>query len=465
MESIATTLSGVKGLTSSMSEADELLEADLEPRLNAIEDALATARSEVAETQSVLRRAATLLVAAPSLFGDSTDRRYLLLLQNPSQSRATGGLIEYYGVLEVSEGRFELNRVSPISRLDDGSGDWSSINESADFPAVARAVLSLFRQQTGRRLDGVIATDPLALEQMTRATGPVRERGYDVAISSENAAQVLMHDIFEHFEGEKSARDRYTSAVVGQVFGAITEGIGDSSILLDAFRSSAEAQHLKLYSTHKDDQRALDDLELSGDPRLLGPDALVVTQNSRVASKVDFFLRREIEILAELRKDGSARVTNTAIVENRAPAGPPSQVLGFDGPGIARLSLEALLPESARNIQYEGGGGKNPRVFSGLDERRVFAVNLNIPPGSRRGVSFSYETVSPPRIEEGREFELVLLPQALAFPELATVSIAAPGGFCVNSCDRPSSATWEATRTLEDPWRVRVTVRQFRTLD
>ena len=92
-------------------------------------------------------------------------------------------------------------------------------------------------------------------------------------------------------------------------------------------------------------------------------------------------------------------------------------------------------------------------------------MNLNLPPGSRRGVSFSYQTLPSPQIEEDREFELVLFPQALAFPELATVSIVAPAGFCVNSCDRPSSATWGATRTLEDPWRVRVTVRQFRTSD
>jgi hypothetical protein len=463
MDSMGIALDGVDGLTSLLSEADELLHADLDPRIASIQDAWSRARSQVSKALTVFRRAATLLAAAPSLFGETAERRYLLLIQNPSQSRSSGGLIEYYGVLSVSDGRFKLDSISPISLLQNGSGGWSSINKSPDFPAVARSALSQFRAATGRHLDGVIATDPLALQQMTRATGPFRERGYDVVISSQNAAQVLMHDVFEHFEGATSARHQYTSAVVEQVFKAVTKGIGDSSSLLDALGNSAETQHLKIYSAIGDAQGALGDLGVSGDPRLFGPSVQMVTQNSLVSSQVDFFLRRAIKVLIELGEDGSARVTTTATIENRAPDGPASPVLGSEQPGQARLSLGALLPESASTIQYEGGGGENPRVSSGVDQRRPFRVELSVPPGSIRRVSFSYQMLPSTGTGEGPTFELLLLPQGLAFPDLVTVNAIAPPGFCVNSCDRPTKTAWGATKTLSEPWRV--TVRRVQESD
>jgi hypothetical protein len=444
----------VVDLVDLLSEADALLAADLRPTFDYVRDAFGTARSQVDSALTSLRRAESLFAAVPTLLGRDVPRRYLLIIQHPSQSRSTGGVISYYGELEASNGRLRMGDVRPISALERRTDSWRDLNVSADFPAVARSLLSRYRNRTGRRLDGVLATDPLVMQKLIRATGPVRERGFDVAVSSENAAQVLMHDVTEHFGTDKAARDRYVAAVVEKVWKAVARGVADTSVLFDALVESAEQQRLKVFSTTAVGQQALEELAVSGDPRLLGHNVQMITQNNRTQSDVDFFLRREIETAVSLNEDGSADIRVSTTIQNLAPAGPPSLVLGFDRPGEAHLSLGALLPATAGDVGFAGGAGYKPRRTSAFGNRPVLTVDMRVPPGSTRKTIFTYSLPPPESSEEGSRFRLVLLPQALAWPDRAAVELAAPPGFCINSCDRPSSTRMGATKTLTEPWTI-----------
>jgi hypothetical protein len=445
----------VVDLVDLLSEADALLAADLRPTFDSVREAFGTARSQVDSSLTSLRRAESLLGAVPTLLGRGGPRRYLLIIQHPSQSRSTGGVISYYGELEASNGRVRMGDVRPISALERRPDSWRNLNVSADFPAVARSVLSRYRNRTGRRLDGVLATDPLVMQKLISATGPVRERGFDVAVSSENAAQVLMHDVTEHFGTDKAARDRYVAAVVEKVWKAVARGVADTSVLFDALVESAEQQRLKVFSTTAVGQEVLEELAVSGDPRLLGHHVQMITQNNRTQSEVDFFLRREIETAINLNEDGSADIRVSTTIQNLAPAGPPSLVLGFDRPGEAHLSLGALLPATAGDVGFAGGVGYKPRLTSGFGNRPVLTVDIRVPPGSTRETIFTYSLPPPEASSEGgSRFRLVMLPQALAWPDRAAVELAAPPGFCINSCDRPSSTRVGATKTLTEPWTV-----------
>jgi hypothetical protein len=454
MEPLGMAQQGVDELIDLLSEADGILAGNLRPNFDSVQEAVDAARSLVDEALGELQRAETLLGAAPTLFGDEVDRQYLLLILNPGESRTTGGVISYFGVLGVSNGRLDLGSVRPISRLERRPDAWSNVNVSADFPLVARSLLSRYRERTGERLDGVLAAGPMVLQQMTRATGPVRERGLNVAVSSENASRVLMHDVFEHFGRDKFARDQYVAAVVEKIWRAVTRGVSDTSVLADALEKSVQRQHLKMYSTTVAGQKAFDELGSSGDPRLLGRDVQMMMQNSLTDFNVDFFLRRQIDTTIELKEDGSAVIQTTTTVENRAPDGPPSLSLGLKRPGEARLSLDALLPESASNVTFDGGAGYDPQPSTDVGRRPVLSVDLRVPAGSTRTTVFTYAVPASDSGGAGPSFRLVLLPQALAFPDRAAVDIVAPPGFCINSCDRPSSTRWSSIRTLNEPWTV-----------
>ncbi|MDQ4058866.1 MAG: DUF4012 domain-containing protein [Actinomycetota bacterium] len=454
LDSVALATHTVSQLITSLARASDLVNEDVEPQLDSLASGLGRVRSEVSEALATLRRAETLLAAAPSLFGENTTSRYLLIIQNPSESRSSGGVIDYYGVLSATDGKLELGEVKPISSLKVAPTEepWGLVNRSVDFPDVAQEIITRFEDDTGRRMDGVIASDSLVLQYLATVTGPVRARGLDLAIGPDNAAQVLMHDVFEYFEGRTAERHRFVGEIIEKIWSAVTEGIGDPSALLDALNRAAREQHLKVYASEPTSEAAMNDLEISGDPTVFGPRVQTFGQNSLSSSKVDFFLRREIDTNIELDDDGSASVRTTITIENRAPDGPPSEVLGSGSRlGSASLSLQMLLPEGANDVFVHNRPGETDESVGG---RPLATTQISIPSGAKSRVTLTYEL--PPG--EQSPFELVLLPAPLAFPDRASVHVLAPEGFCVNTCEDPSPERWDITTTLAEPLTVRASL-------
>lgn len=197
----------------------------------------------------------------------------------------------------------------------------------------------------------------------------------------------------------------------------------------------------------------MDQLELSGDPALFGPSVQSIAQNSLSASHVDFFLRRETNTQVMLRNDGSASIEITFTIENRAPDGPPSSVLGTGSrPGTARLSLEMLLPQGTDDVTVEG---REVPPTDLIDGHPLIVTRATIPPGKVREIVVGYE-LPPQDGQNSSAFSLLLLPAPLAFPDRASVSVFAPNGFCINSCDDASPNRWDVSTTLTEPLPIRV---------
>ncbi len=455
LDLVAEAARSVSSLTTDLQGASRLVNEDLDPRLGPLDDALNRVRHEMSEALGTLGRAETLLSASPSLFGENKTLEYLLVIQNPSRSRAGGGVIEYYGILTVRDGKLELESVLPISTLEEtGVGKpWSTVNRSVDFPAVAQKILGRYEDQTGNRPQGVIAADSFALQYMSKVTGPVRGEGLDLAIGEDNTAKVLMHDVFEYFSGQKDARDRFVADVVEKIWFSVTKGVGDPSVLLDSLARAVREQHMKMFVSETSSEEALDQLELSGDPALFGPHVQAIAQNSLLASQVDFFLRRETNTQVTLGDDGSASVELDITIENRAPNGPPSSVLGMGSrPGTAQLSVEMLLPEGADDVTVEG---KEVATTDQIDGRPLTVTRATIPPDTVREIVVGYE-LPPQDGQNSSAFSLLLLPAPLASPDQASVSVFAPDGFCINSCDDASPNRWDVSTTLTEPLPIRV---------
>ncbi len=455
LDQVALASRSVSPLLESLTEGASLVRKDLEPRLNSLERALTEVRGDLSHAVETLQRSQTLLAASPSLFGQDSRREYLLLIQNSSTARATGGIIEYHAILSATDGGLKLGPVLPISSLaaTGSRRTWVSVNRSVTFPTVARKILNRYEAQTGKRPDGVIAADSIALEYMSRVTGPVRGVGLDFAISDDNVARVLMHDVFEYFEGRTGERHRFVADVVKKIWFSVTKGVGDPSILLTQLARATREQHMKVYVTESSSEEAIDHLGLSGDPTSFDHPLQMIAQNGDEDSKVDFFLRRESDTRIALNPDGSASVEATLFIENQAPDSSPSPVLGSGAlAGTARLSIDFLLPEGADNLVVEG---ESARGVKSVEGRPLITIPQTIGPGALQEVTVSYD-LPPPDGQSSSPFSFVLLPAPLAFPDRASVHVIAPEGYCIDACSRPSPARWDVTTTLREPLTIQV---------
>jgi len=139
------------------------------------------------------RTAAEAARLAPALLGGQGRRRYLLLVQNNAESRATGGYIGNYGVLGLDDGALRLERFGQPSELPRrvdarrplrapadyvrrygrlvAANPWAYANMSPDYPTVAAVIADLYLRSDGRPVDGVIAVDPSGCRRCSSSPG------------------------------------------------------------------------------------------------------------------------------------------------------------------------------------------------------------------------------------------------------------------------------------------------------
>ncbi len=188
-------------------------------------------------------------LSATGFFGDKT---YLVVLQDNSEIRGTGGLISVVGVLTIHNGHMrtcdyyyshtseELQTIVPldgpesfITFFNVDSARLFDSNNQYDFASFAPKMQSDWYNTTGQQVDGVIGLDFTAAQAILNITGPITASG-DV-ITSRN--------VFHRLE-------YYSATSQGEQMAAIL-----SALTYGAFGLIADAsvpQKLALYNTLRD---------------------------------------------------------------------------------------------------------------------------------------------------------------------------------------------------------------------
>ncbi|MDQ3983394.1 MAG: DUF4012 domain-containing protein [Actinomycetota bacterium] len=467
-----------------LEDAASLLDASPRPSIALLSSALDMARSEVARATEAARLGNVLLDALPGLLGRGTSRRYLLAFHSPSEARGTGGLIGLQGVLQARDGRLTLVRVGGILELirarfpaPDAPGwfrehygplsalrQWQQANESPHFPVVSEVLLEMYESVYGERLDGVFAMDPLALQELLRATGPLGVEGSPEPVTADNVADLLMHDSFLEYP-DPVAQNRYLEGLVRQFWSALQSGDVDGAQLGRAVVDAVRTHHLKMYSRVEADRAALRALEADGDYTRFGPNLQMVFHNNFAANKIDYFLQREVETTVTLTQEGEARVETVLTLDNAAPDGPPSVLLGNRAftpyaPGLNGMFVNFLLPEEAQVYRFLVDGEQSPYILH-RDGRFPVAWDLvEIPAGGTRTVLVRYRVQGVLQTDgDETTFSMALFPQALVRPDEVQLTVRAPEGVVLvpeAPDDGAATETFTTSGPLDETLEVRL---------
>lgn len=469
-----------------LSAARERLASAPRPSIGQVRSAFFGAGRIVDDTLASLDDASELLRALPGLLGDRGSRRYFLAFHAPSEARGGGGLIGVYGLLEADAGKLKLRHIAPIRDLVPklkepvtgpewfrelyenlaGFKGWREANQSPTFPTVSEVLLRMYEASTDERLDGVIAMDPLVLQEMTKATGPIQAKGFPEPIGPENAGRVLMRDIYLGFERREDEQNAFLKDLVDRLYGKLSSGDVDGRKLADAIAESVRTQHLKMYSRVAPEQAALRSVGMAADPEKYAPNVQMNFHNNFAANKVDWYLQRTQEVAVTLRADGSARVLSTIEFDNRAPRGQKSLLKKSDvneyPAGLNVLSSHFLLPESAE-IEAYYLNDQEDNYFEGFEAGRfpVAWSPLQIPveDSATIGISYVIPDAFNPDADRPR-FRMTFLPQALVRPDAFELTVTAPDGSVVGRDDpgAPMKESFQVSGLLRAPKELKLSV-------
>ncbi|MDQ0734040.1 DUF4012 domain-containing protein [Arthrobacter agilis] len=371
----------------------------------------------------------------PPMLGAEGTRNYLVLVQNSAEVRATGGIPGALAVLTVEDGRIsltdqgsatELGRFSPPLEVDpEQEGIYSSrmasfmqsVNLTPDFPTAASTAQQMWQDRhPGSQIDGVIALDPVVLANILFATGPVElgsfgdpaidsllaETELPTALDSTNVVPTLLSDVYAQIE-EPVLQDAYFAAVAGKVFGALTDVQGDGKQLIDALVTSAGQGRLYVWSASSEEQDLLAQTDLGG--AALGPAAggaaFGVYFNDGTGAKMDYYVRRTVQLVKSCPGDGYSLYTVKVTLTNTAPADAatslPEYVTGGGAfgvdPGRVRTNTVGYGPAQAVLQRARVDGAEVPVGSFAHGNRPVGILTTELGPGETATLEMDFSKV------------------------------------------------------------------------
>jgi hypothetical protein len=408
------------------------------------------------------------LEALPAALGAGHSRTYMVALTNPAELRPGGGVP--LAVIEVG-----LDKGAVQIRARDGAitenvhntqATWTAVpgdpwarggrftrfslaNSSPNFPTAGQELLRAYAARGRAKPDGVIAIDPLAMQALLRVTGPVTVPGYG-QLTAANCVQRTTHDAYVRWPS-RAERTRYNEALLQTLLTRLLSG-RDLVTTGKVLGASGARRQMQIYATDPALQRALGESGMDGAFSVAGHDYLAVHTLNTNRSRMDYFQRRSIHHLVQLRPDRSAEVTRTIAVVNAVPPGEPihdNAELGYASGRVAAVLASYLPPGATVQEATLDGRPVQPSVAA-EGGRPLVRIDLDLAPGQSAEFAVRYLTPKATVTKDGFQYRFTADPQVLVRPPSLRVDVVAPPGMSIVA---PAGWTIEGPKaTLNRPF-------------
>lgn len=446
--------SAAHAVTESVQRLDRI---NVESLLPQVAEPLQEAREKLSSLRQDLDTAADTSKLAPDMLGADRPRRYLLLMQNNAESRASGGIPGALAVLNVDKGAMKLESQTSATALGsfvppvDIDAEQKAIytgrvgkfmqdvNLTPDFVTTAVTAQAMWERSSGERLDGVLSVDPVALSFILEATGPVRISDPSVQriakelpdeLTSKNVVPILLSDAYAKID-EPELQDVYFAEAAKEIFSALSSEKADPKVLIEALSRGVEERRILLWSSSGNEQKTIGRYPLSGS--ISGPATRAsefgVYFNDGTGGKMDYWMKRSVQVVKDCTRDGYREVTIRVTSTNDAPANAaailPSYVTGngvYGVPaGTVQTNVVAYGPAQATVDTLLKDGVQTPFAAHRHSQRGVGTSTIRLAPGESTTLDFNFG-----HIVQNAEPELVVTPTTQAVKDVLLAPKLAP---------------------------------------
>ncbi len=282
----------------------------------------------------------TLIKTADKLkefLGYTHNRRYLLVFQNNTEMRASGGFMGSYALVDFKNGMLDNLEVPKGGTYDTEAGMRSFIrsprplwlvnprwffwdaNWWPDWPTTARNLMWFYEKSDGPTVDGVISFTPDVLETFLHITGPVYLQEYDLTIDSDNfwfyiqATVEKDNLIFTHPEIAEAFPDspeNQPKKIIGDLMEILLEilpekiDIKNLALLIELLEKDWRQKNILFYFSDDNLQNLIESWNLDGSVKDSRHDYLMVTHTNIAGQKSDRKMKETIFLDSQILKSG-----------------------------------------------------------------------------------------------------------------------------------------------------------------
>lgn len=400
------------------------------------------------------------------VLGQGEAKKYLILFQNNTELRATGGFPGSYALIGFNHGllrEFAVDdtynidgqaktSIIPPKELQHITQTWGMRDASwfVNFPNSARKVMQMYTENDGGpAVDGVLTITPSVISRILEVTGPVELPEYKMTLDHHNFLAEIQEEV-EYGENRvqpKKVLVDFTPRFIEKLSQQDKEQwFKIVKILLEA----VEQKHILAYFKDPDLQKVASDNGLTGEIKKTDQDYLMVNHTNVKGAKTDAVIDNSYKLHSAVATDGT--VGHTLTITRTHTGGQSSygfynrtsydylRILVPKGSvltsveGQAQANFSPLVDYSRRSDfaadedlkDYENGFKP---ILKGVKEgeegeKTVWGLWLFLKPGETRSVTLTYQTP----VQASGEYLLTIQKQPGTSQDKLDFSFAVPEG-------------------------------------
>lgn len=336
--------------------------------------------------------------------GVSSDKRYLLVFQNNTEIRASGGFMGSYALLDLRDGRIRNLEVPAGGTYDLEAGlkgkkfaspyplhlvnslwNFWDANWWPDWPKTAKHLMWFYEQSSGPSVDAVISLTPTVIERVLAITGPIdMTQEYGLIIDSDNfwetVQKVVEYKNLELTHPEaisdlspvsepmsfslpisqdlENNSDNKPKKIIGDLMAKLIEVLPEKinqenlPAILSLLIDSTQEKQVLFYFKDEKSQEEIKKFGLAGEMKSSDHDYLMIVDTNIAGQKTDRVMKKNFSLSSEVNDKGE--IINNLII-NRQHEG---------------IKREALV--GVRNVNWL-------RVYVPLGSKLISASGFSLP--------------------------------------------------------------------------------------
>lgn len=322
-----------------------------------------------------LNRVETFLDAFIPWFESDEEHRVLVMLQNPSEIRPTGGFLGSYAEVVIRKGNVERVEVHDINDADRALEEnivppkslqliakrWraADANWFFDFEKSASKVASLLEQsglyeERGIQFDGVFAITPKTISDLLLLTGPIELASGGTALDQNNFLTEIQKEVQSGQAKKLPDPKKILQELAPRLIERFREfGLEKRSEVFLLARSWFQEKDVMLFFKNPVFERFFDVYGLTGTLTNPGEEAggyLAVVNANIDGGKTDLFVKQSVALKSQIERDGTVKNTLTILREHR---GDKSSFWWYKLPNQSYVRV--FVPSASQLVSAKGG--------------------------------------------------------------------------------------------------------------
>ncbi|MGN6161037.1 MAG: DUF4012 domain-containing protein [Marmoricola sp.] len=379
-----------------------------------LDSLMSEVQTRIGQAKVAIDAAANAFDVLPTVLGGHGPRTYLLLVQNPAEIRAAGGLPGTWALIHANDGRLKMTtttfladlfqKTKPVALTEDESqlfgSDWGTvpgdITETPDFPRAAQ-IATAIEKRRGVHVTAVFSVDPVALSSVLAGTGPVTLKP-NLVLDASNVVPFLMNQIYLYLGADQ--QNSMFSLAAHKTFDALVAGQGNQVNAIRGLVQAVLRHRVFAWSGDPALAKVIDAESLTGGfPQNTGKTPQVgVYMNDAGGGKPEYYLQQASTVTATSCHNGVQELRLQTSFRSTMPAKAVTFPYYVVGPGTftpkGHILMQAYIAGPWRGTvdSLTIDGQAQTVTANQLGERQMALFPIDLKPGQLISVTATMHT-------------------------------------------------------------------------